>query len=434
MYRYILFFSSMFEKIFSLLYNSHILFCYKEKAVALIVQKFGGTSVGDIERIKNVAKKVKATRDAGHEVVVVVSAMSGNTDYLINLGKQITPNPNKREMDMLVSTGEQISIALLAIALNDIGAKAISFNALQVGIRTTSDYTKAKILDIDTSRIRKALDEGYIVVLAGFQGVDENFNITTLGRGGSDTTAVAVAAALKADRCDIYTDVDGVYSADPRIVPQAKKYDVITFDEMLELASLGAKVLHDRSVMFAMKYNVPLRVLSTFVENEGTLIVKEYKGMENMVVSGIAKKTDEVRISIVGVPDKPGVAAKIFQRLADNKINVNMIVQSVGHDGKSEIAFTILATDLNDAKEVMKEVQKEIGASNVEYDENIGIVSVVGIGMKTTFGVAAAVFEELAKNNINIEMISTSEIKISVVIRKDLVEKAVQVLHARFIG
>ncbi|NPV38406.1 MAG: aspartate kinase [Brevinematales bacterium] len=402
--------------------------------MALIVQKFGGTSVGDIERIKNVAKKVKATRDAGHEVVVVVSAMSGNTDYLINLGKQITPNPNKREMDMLVSTGEQISIALLAIALNDIGAKAISFNALQVGIRTTSDYTKAKILDIDTSRIRKALDEGYIVVLAGFQGVDENFNITTLGRGGSDTTAVAVAAALKADRCDIYTDVDGVYSADPRIVPQAKKYDVITFDEMLELASLGAKVLHDRSVMFAMKYNVPLRVLSTFVENEGTLIVKEYKGMENMVVSGIAKKTDEVRISIVGVPDKPGIAARIFQRLADNKINVNMIVQSVGHDGKSEIAFTILATDLNDAKEVMKEVQKEIGASNVEYDDNIGIVSVVGIGMKTTFGVAAAVFEELAKNNINIEMISTSEIKISVVIRKDLVEKAVQVLHARFIG
>lgn len=402
--------------------------------MALIVQKFGGTSVGDIERIKNVAKKVKATRDAGHEVVVVVSAMSGNTDYLINLGKQITPNPNKREMDMLVSTGEQISIALLAIALNDIGAKAISFNALQVGIRTTSDYTKAKILDIDTSRIRKALDEGYIVVLAGFQGVDENFNITTLGRGGSDTTAVAVAAALKADRCDIYTDVDGVYSADPRIVPHARKYDVITFDEMLEMASLGAKVLHDRSVMFAMKYNVPLRVLSTFVENEGTLIVKEYKGMENMVVSGIAKKTDEVRISIVGVPDKPGVAAKIFQRLADNKINVNMIVQSVGHDGKSEIAFTILATDLNDAKEVMKEVQKEIGASNVEYDDNIGIVSVVGIGMKTTFGVAAAVFEELAKNNINIEMISTSEIKISVVIRKDLVEKAVQVLHARFIG
>ncbi|MCX7882251.1 MAG: aspartate kinase [Brevinematales bacterium] len=402
--------------------------------MALIVQKFGGTSVGDIERIKNVAKKVKATREAGHEVVVVVSAMSGNTDYLINLGKQITSNPNKREMDMLVSTGEQISIALLAIALNDIGAKAISFNALQVGIRTTSDYTKAKILDIDTSRIRRALDEGYIVVLAGFQGVDENFNITTLGRGGSDTTAVAVAAALKADRCDIYTDVDGVYSADPRIVPHAKKYDVITFDEMLELASLGAKVLHDRSVMFAMKYNVPLRVLSTFVENEGTLIVKEYQGMENMVVSGIAKKTDEVRISIVGVPDKPGVAAKIFQRLAESKINVNMIVQSVGHDGKSEIAFTILATDLNDAKEVMKEVQKEIGASGVEYDENIGIVSVVGIGMKTTFGVAAAVFDELAKNNINIEMISTSEIKISVVIRKELVEKAVQVLHARFIG
>lgn len=402
--------------------------------MALIVQKFGGTSVGDVERIKNVARKVKATRDAGNEVIVVVSAMSGNTDYLINLGKQVTSHPNKREMDMLVSTGEQISIALLAIALNDIGAKAISFNALQVGIRTTSDYTKAKILDINTTRVQKALDEGYIVVLAGFQGVDEHFNITTLGRGGSDTTAVAVAAAMKADRCDIYTDVDGVYSADPRIVPHAKKYDVITFDEMLELASLGAKVLHDRSVMFAMKYNVPLRVLSTFVENEGTLIVKEYKGMEDMVVSGIAKKTDEVRISIVGVPDKPGVAAKIFQRLADHKINVNMIVQSVGHDGKSEIAFTILGTDLSDAKEVMKEVQKEIGATSVEYDENIGIVSVVGIGMKTTFGVAAAVFEELAKNGINIEMISTSEIKISVVIRKEEIEKAVRLLHARFIG
>ncbi len=402
--------------------------------MALIVQKFGGTSVGDIERIKNVAKKVKAARDAGNDVVVVVSAMSGNTDYLINLGKQITPNPNKREMDMLVSTGEQISIALLAIALNDIGAKAISFNAMQVGIKTTSDYTKAKILDINTERIREALQQGYIVVIAGFQGVDEKFNITTLGRGGSDTTAVAVAAALKADRCDIYTDVDGVYSADPRIVPNARKYDVITFDEMLELASLGAKVLHDRSVMFAMKYNVPLRVLSTFVENEGTLIVKEYKGMENMVVSGIAKKTDEVRISIVGVPDKPGIAATIFQHLAEHKINVNMIVQSIGHDGKSEISFTVLATDLADTKNVMKTVQQEIGASSVEYDENIGIVSVVGIGMKTTFGVAAAVFEELAKNGINIEMISTSEIKISVVIKKELADKAVQVLHARFIG
>jgi len=402
--------------------------------VALIVQKFGGTSVGDIERIKNVARKVKATRDAGNDVVVVVSAMSGTTDYLINLGKQITANPNKREMDMLVSTGEQISIALLAIALNDMGAKAISFNALQVGIKTTADYTKAKILDIETSRIRQALQEGYIVVLAGFQGVDEHLNITTLGRGGSDTTAVAVAAALKADRCDIYTDVDGVYSADPRIVPNAKKYEKITFDEMLELASLGAKVLHDRSVMFAMKYNIPLRVLSTFVENEGTLIVKEYAGMENMVVSGIAKKTDEVRISIVGVPDRPGVASRIFQRLAEHRINVNMIVQSVGHDGKSEIAFTILATDLADAREVMKDIQKEIGAEAVDYDENIGIVSVVGIGMKATFGVAAAVFEELARHNINIEMISTSEIKISVVIRKEHVDKAVQVLHARFIG
>ena len=402
--------------------------------MALLVVKFGGTSVGDIERIKNVAKKVKKVKEEGNQVVVVVSAMSGNTDYLINLGKQITSNPNKREMDMLVSTGEQISIALLAIALNDIGAKAISFNALQVGIKTTADYTKAKILDIDTTRIRKALDEDYIVVLAGFQGVDENLNITTLGRGGSDTTAVAVAAALKADRCDIYTVVDGVYSADPRIVPNAKKYDVITFDEMLELASLGAKVLHDRSVMFAMKYNVPLRVLSTFVENEGTLIVKEYKGMENMVVSGIAKKNDEVRISIQGVPDKPGIAAQIFKRLAEKKINVNMIVQSVGHDGKSEIAFTILNTDLVDAKPLMEELKKEVNATDVSYDENIGIVSVVGIGMKTTFGVAAAVFEELAKHNINIEMISTSEIKISVVVRKDLVDKAVQVLHARFIG
>jgi len=401
--------------------------------VALIVQKFGGTSVGDVERIKKVAEKAIKTKKEGNDVVVVVSAMSGATDYLINLGKQITNSPSKREMDMLVSTGEQVSIALLSIAIHSMGIDAISYNAMQIGIKTTSDYTKAKILGINTEKIFKSLKEGKIVVVAGFQGIDEEGNITTLGRGGSDTTAVALAAALKADRCDIYTDVDGVYTADPRIVKNAKKLSCITHDEMLELASMGAKVLHDRSVIFAMKYGVPLRVLSTFVENEGTLIVKEYKNMEDLVVTGIAKKADETRVNISGVPDKPGVAAEIFKRLGEANINVNMIVQSVGKDSKSQISFTVLSTDVNDTKRIMDELKEELGAEEVSYDDDIAIVSVVGIGMKAHSGVAAAVFEELAKAKINIEMISTSEIKISVVIRKERADETVRLLHKRFI-
>jgi aspartate kinase len=404
----------------------------KEKKMALIVQKFGGTSVGDVERIKNVAKKVIATKKAGNDVVVVVSAMSGTTDYLINLGKQVNPNPSKREMDMLVSTGEQVTIALLSMAIHYFGEDAISYNALQIGIKTTSDFTKAKILGINTEKIVESLKQNKIVVVAGFQGVDEEGNITTLGRGGSDTTAVALAAALKADRCDIYTDVDGVYTADPRIVKEAKRLDYITYDEMLELASMGAKVLHDRSVIFAMKYNVPLRVVSTFVENKGTLVVKEYKNMEDLVITGISQKLDETRVNIAGIPDRPGVAALIFKKLAEKNINVNMIVQSVGKDSKSQISFTVMTNDLNDTKAVMEEVKEELNAESISYDSDIAIVSVVGIGMKVHAGVASRVFDILAKANINIEMISTSEIKISVVIRKERASEAVKLLHKEF--
>jgi aspartate kinase len=400
--------------------------------MALIVQKFGGTSVGDVERIKNVAKKVIATKKAGNDVVVVVSAMSGTTDYLINLGKQVNPNPSKREMDMLVSTGEQVTIALLSMAIHYFGEDAISYNALQIGIKTTSDFTKAKILGINTEKIVESLKQNKIVVVAGFQGVDEEGNITTLGRGGSDTTAVALAAALKADRCDIYTDVDGVYTADPRIVKEAKRLDYITYDEMLELASMGAKVLHDRSVIFAMKYNVPLRVVSTFVENKGTLVVKEYKNMEDLVITGISQKLDETRVNIAGIPDRPGVAALIFKKLAEKNINVNMIVQSVGKDSKSQISFTVMTNDLNDTKAVMEEVKEELNAESISYDSDIAIVSVVGIGMKVHAGVASRVFDILAKANINIEMISTSEIKISVVIRKERASEAVKLLHKEF--
>jgi aspartate kinase len=400
--------------------------------LALIVQKFGGTSVGNPERIKNVAGTVIKEKLAGNQVVVVVSAMSGQTDQLIGLCRQISDNPSKREMDMMVSTGEQVTIALLAMALIDQGHDAISYNGWQVGIRTTAEYSKAKILDIDTKLMRESLAAGKIIVVAGFQGIDMKNNITTLGRGGSDTTAVAVAAALKADRCDIYTDVDGVYTADPRIVPDARRLDRISHDEMLELASMGSKVLHDRSVIFAMKYNVPLRVVSSFAEGPGTLIVKESADMEDVLISGIAKKDNEVRVNIAGIPDKPGVASTIFKQLADANINVNMIVQSVGKEGHSQISFTVINTDLDEAKKVMAKLQTELGAESVTYDADIAIVSVVGVGMKVYAGIAAAVFDELAKNSINLEMISTSEIKISVVIRKADAEKTVQALHKRF--
>ena len=402
--------------------------------MALIVQKFGGSSVGDIERIKNVASLVAKTKDQGNKVVVVVSAMSGVTDQLLNLAKQITTDPHKRELDMMVSTGEQVSCALLAIALNHMGHPAISMNAWQVGIKTTSDFTKAKILGIDSDSINKHLDLGKIVVITGFQGIDEDGNVTTLGRGGSDTSAVAVAAAIKADRCDTFTDVDGVYTTDPRIVPKARRLDEVTFDEMLELASMGSKVLHDRSVIFAMKYNVPLRVLSTFKEGNGTLIVKETKKMEDLLITGIAKTDKETRVNISSIPDKPGIAAYLFKQLAEANINVNMIVQSVGKDSQSQISFTVQTTDIEDTKKVMKRVSDELKGADVTYDNDIAIVSVVGVGMKVYAGVAAAVFDELAKNQINIEMISTSEIKISVVIKKELANQTVQFLHKRFFG
>ncbi len=403
--------------------------------MALIVQKYGGTSVGSIERIKNVASNLLNTQKSGHSVIAVVSAMSGTTDHLIKLAKEITPHPSTREMDMMVSTGEQVSIALLAMAIHAQNGKAISFNANQVGIHTTSDHTRAKILSINTETIQTALSEGDIVVIAGFQGIDENHNITTLGRGGSDTTAVAIAAALKADRCDIFTDVDGVYTADPRIIKTARKLDEITHDEMLELASMGAKVLHDRSVIFAMKYNVPLRVLSSFEPNgKGTLIVKEKTMMEDLVITGISKKTDETRIDVSEVPDKPGIAAEIFKRLADQKIFVNMIVQSMGKDGQSQISFTVLDQYVNDAKKVMEDIRQEVGGGEITFDSDVAIVSVVGIGMKAHSGVAAKVFEVLANNKINIEMISTSEIKISVVIKKDFAEKTIELLHQSFFG
>jgi aspartate kinase len=406
----------------------------QEKIVALIVQKFGGTSVGDIERIKNVARIAIKTQEEGNDVVVVASAMSGNTDFLINLAKQISPQPDTREMDMMVSTGEQVSIALLAMAIQSYGKKAISYNAMQVGIKTTSDYSKAKITAIDAEKIRHSLKEGKIVTVAGFQGIDEDLNITTLGRGGSDTTAVAIAAALKADRCDIYTDVDGVYTADPRIAKGAFRLEEITHDEMLELASMGAKVLHDRSVIFAMNYNVPLRVLSSMKDGGGTLIVKEKKNMEDIVITGIAKKDNETRVNISGIPDKPGVAAEIFKKLADENINVNLIVQNVGQNNISQISFTVLTSDIEKSKKIMENLRQEFEAREVTYDENVAIVSVVGVGMRAHSGVAAAVFDELAKNQINIEMISTSEIKISVVIQKELADKTVQALHKRFFG
>lgn len=406
--------------------------------MAIIVQKFGGTSVGDIERIKNVARIAIKTQSTGNDVIVVVSAMSGATDYLINLAKQINDNPSRREMDMLVSTGEQVSIALLAMAIHSFNVDAVSYNASQVGIKTTSDFSRAKIIDIDADKIRRALAEKKIVIVAGFQGIDDDMNITTLGRGGSDTTAVAVAAAMKKNnsdvRCDIYTDVDGVYTADPRIVKNAKRLNSITHDEMLELASMGTKVLHDRSVIFAMNYDVPLRVLSSMKPGDGTLIVKEKTGMEDLVITGIAKKDDEVRVNISGIPDYPGVAADIFRKIAEADINVNLIVQSVGKDNISQISFTMLSPNLNKAKDTMQAIKIELNANEVSFDENISIVSVVGVGMRAHSGVAAAVFDELAKNKINIELISTSEIKISVVIKKELGEKTVQVLHKRFFG
>ena len=403
--------------------------------MALIVQKFGGTSVGSVERIEQVADKVKKFRDAGDDLVVVLSAMSGETNRLIDLAKAISGDqqPLPRELDVIVSTGEQVTIALLAMALNKRGVPAVSYTGSQVRILTDSAHTKARILQIDDQKIRTDLKAGRVVVVAGFQGVDEHGNITTLGRGGSDTTGVALAAALKADECQIYTDVDGVYTTDPRVVPVAQRLDKITFEEMLEMASLGSKVLQIRAVEFAGKYNVPLRVLHSFKEGPGTLItIDEEESMEQPIISGIAFNRDEAKLTIRGVPDTPGVAFKILGPISAANIEVDMIVQNVSHDNTTDFTFTVHRNDYAKAQQVLENTAREIGAREIIGDTKIAKVSIVGVGMRSHAGVASRMFEALAKESINIQMISTSEIKVSVVIEEKYLELAVRALHTAF--
>lgn len=399
----------------------------------LIVQKYGGTSVANIERIKAVAERVSKTAKEGNKVVVVVSAMAGETDKLIGLAHQVCPDPPEREMDLLLSSGERVTAALTAMALTGMDHKAIALTGRQMGIITDDVHTKAKIEKIMATRAVKALEQGYIVVVAGFQGITEDEDVTTLGRGGSDLTAVAIAAALNADLCEIYTDVDGVYTTDPNIVPEAKKLDKIAYEEMLELASLGAKVLQTRSVEFAMKYNVPVVVRSSFNYNPGTLVTKEDKDMEKVVVSGIAHDKNQAKITIVKVPDKPGIASKLFRTIADANIVVDMIVQNISSDGKAtDISFTVPKTDAKKALEITEKLCKELGAKKVILNEGIAKVSIVGVGMRTHSGVAAQMFEALANHGINIMAISTSEIKISCLIDAKYTELAVRVLHDTF--
>lgn len=402
--------------------------------MALIVQKFGGTSVGTVERIEQVAEKVKKFREAGDDVVVVVSAMSGETNRLIGLANQIMEQPVPRELDVMVSTGEQVTIALLSMALIKRGVPAVSYTGNQVRILTDSAHTKARILHIDDTHIRADLKAGRVVVVAGFQGVDGNGNITTLGRGGSDTTGVALAAALKADECQIYTDVDGVYTTDPRVVPQARRLDKITFEEMLEMASLGSKVLQIRAVEFAGKYNVPLRVLHSFQEGPGTLITidDEEESMEQPIISGIAFNRDEAKLTIRGVPDTPGVAFKILGPISAANVEVDMIVQNVAHDNTTDFTFTVHRNDYLNALEILKQTAANIGAREAIGDTNIAKVSIVGVGMRSHAGVASRMFGALAKESINIQMISTSEIKVSVVIEEKYLELAVRALHTAF--
>ncbi len=402
--------------------------------MSLFVQKFGGTSVGDPDRIKAVAKKVAGFRDQGHQLVVVVSAMSGETNRLIGLAKSMQGEPDPREMDVLVSTGEQVTIALLCMALKDLGYDARSYTGGQVRILTDDAHTKARIQEIDQARMQADLDAGRVVVVAGFQGVDASGNITTLGRGGSDTTGVALAAALKADECQIYTDVDGVYTTDPRVVESAQRLDRITFEEMLEMASLGSKVLQIRAVEFAGKYSVPLRVLSTFTDGPGTLITldEEYNAMEQPVVSGIAFNRDEAKISILGVPDSPGVASKILSAIGDANIEIDVIVQNVAADANNDLTFTVHRNDLPRAKKILDGVAQDLGAKGVATDDKITKVSIVGVGMRSHAGVASTMFKTLAEESINIQMITTSEIKISVIIDEKYLELAVRALHSAF--
>lgn len=399
----------------------------------LIVQKYGGTSVGSIERIKAVAERVVARKRQNNKIVVIVSAMSGETDKLISFASQLSANPDGREMDLLLSSGERISSALTAIAITNLGEKAMSFTGRQVGIITDESHTKAKIERITGERVKQALENGIIPVIAGFQGITEESDVTTLGRGGSDLTAVAVAAALKADLCEIFTDVDGIYTTDPNIVPEAKKLEKISYEEMLEFASLGAKVLQTRSVEFAMKYDVPVVVRSSFNENPGTLVVKEDKDMENVVVSGIAYDKNQAKITAIAVHDRPGIAAKLFHTIADANIIVDMIVQNVSSDGKTtDISFTVPKADAQKALQITREIINEIGSKDVDLREDISKVSIIGVGMRTHSGVAAKMFETLADHNINIMMISTSEIKVSCVIDLKYTELAVRVLHDAF--
>lgn len=401
--------------------------------MALIVQKFGGTSVGSVERIEQVAAKVKTFRDNGDDIVVVVSAMSGETNRLIDLARQISERPVFRELDVMVSTGEQVTIALLAMALIKIGVPAVSYTGSQVRILTDGSHTKARILQIDAQNIRKELKAGRVVVVAGFQGVDEAGNITTLGRGGSDTTGVALAAALKADECQIYTDVDGVYTTDPRVVAKAQRLEKITFEEMLEMASLGSKVLQIRAVEFAGKYGVPLRVLHSFKEGPGTLItLDEEDSMEQPIISGIAFNRDEAKLTIRGVPDTPGVAFKILGPISAANVEVDMIVQNVAHDNTTDFTFTVHRNDYQNALHVLEHIAQEMGAREVVGDVDIAKVSIVGVGMRSHAGVASRMFEALANENINIQMISTSEIKVSVVIEEKYLELAVRALHTAF--
>ncbi len=400
--------------------------------MALIVQKFGGTSVGDPAKIKAVAERVLGNSRQGNEMVVVLSAMAGETDRLIGLASSVQEQPDSREMDVLLSTGEQVTVSLFAMAVKAAGSEAVSFLGDQVRILTSSMHTKARITAVDTEKIRKQLDQGKIVVVAGFQGVDENGNITTLGRGGSDTTAVALAAALKADRCEIFTDVEGVYTTDPNICAAARKIDRISYDEMLELASLGAKVLDIRSVGLAKRYKVPLHVRSTFTETEGTWVVEEDKEMESMLVSGVTYNKNEARLTISRVPDKPGIASKIFTPISDAGIVIDMIIQNTRAGDLTDMTFTVPRTDYRKALDILKEVAADIGAEEVTSSDNIAKISIVGVGMRNHSGIATTMFHVLAKEGINIMMISTSEIKVSCVIEEKYTELAVRALHDAF--
>jgi aspartate kinase len=400
--------------------------------MALIVQKYGGTSVGDLERIECVAQRVKATREAGNDVVVVLSAMGGETDRLLEMARQVSHKPAKRELDVLLSTGEQVSIALLCMSLASKGCAARSFTGGQARIRTDASHTKARIQGIDVDALKDALAQSHVAVVAGFQGVDEAGNITTLGRGGSDTTAVALAAALEARECQIYTDVDGVYTSDPRVVPEARRLNTLTFEEMLELASLGARVLQIRAVEFASKYNVTLRVLSSFEEGKGTLITSEDATMEQPLIAGVAFNQDEAKLTVKGVPDRPGIAAALLCPIAEADIDVDMIVQNVSEDGTTDVTFTVHRNEYEVALALLEQLSREMDAREVTGDERIAKISLVGVGMRSHAGIASRMFETLAAEGINIQMISTSEIKISVVVDEKYLELGVRALHAAF--